>query len=38
LRVFRQAAISNDTVGNRIDALYGWCTPYPEQAVQQVAA
>jgi P22 coat protein - gene protein 5 len=38
LRVFRQAAISNDTVGNRIDALYGWCTPYPEQATQQVAA
>lgn len=38
LRVFRQAAISTDTVGNRIDALYGWATPYPEQATQQVAA
>ena len=38
LRVFRQASISNDTVANRVDALYGWATPYPEQAVQQVAA
>ena len=38
LRVFRQASISTDTVGNRIDALYGWATPYPEQATQQVAA
>jgi hypothetical protein len=38
LRVFRQAAISTDTVGNRVDALYGWATPYPEQATQQVAA
>jgi hypothetical protein len=38
LRVFRQAAISSDTVGNRVDALYGWATPYPEQATQQVAA
>jgi hypothetical protein len=38
LRVFRQAAISTDTVGNRVDALYGWATPYPEQAVQQVGA
>lgn len=38
LRVFRQAAISNDTVGNRVDALYGVATPYPEQASQQVAA
>ena len=38
LRVFRQAAISSDTVGNRVDALYGWCTPYPEQANQMVAA
>lgn len=38
LRVFRQAAISSDTVGNRVDALYGWATPYPEQAAQQVAA
>ncbi len=37
LRVFRQAAISSDTVGNRVDALYGWATPYPEQATQQVA-
>lgn len=36
LRVFRQAAISSDTVGNRVDALYGWATPYPEQASQQV--
>lgn len=38
LRVFRQAAISSDTVGNRVDALYGWATPYPEQACQQVGA
>ena len=38
LRTFRQAAISSDTVGNRVDALYGWATPYPEQAVQQVGA
>jgi len=38
LRVFRQAAISSDTVGNRVDALYGWATPYPEQAAQQVSA
>lgn len=38
LRVFRQAAISSDTVGNRVDALYGWATVYPEQATQQVAA
>lgn len=38
LRVFRQAAISTDTVGNRVDALYGWATPYPEQASQQVSA
>lgn len=38
LRVFRQAAISTDTVGNRVDALYGWATPYPEQACQQVSA
>lgn len=38
LRVFRQAAISSDTVGNRVDALYGWATPYPEQATQQVGA
>ena len=38
LRVFRQAAISSDTVGNRIDALYGWATPYPENATQQVGA
>ena len=38
LRVFRQAAISTDTVGNRVDALYGWATPYPEQATQQVSA
>lgn len=38
LRVFRQAAISSDTVGNRIDALYGWATPYAEQASQQVSA
>jgi len=37
LRVFRQAAISTDTVGNRVDCLYGWATPYPEQASQQVA-
>ena len=38
LRVFRQAALSTDTVANRVDALYGWATPYPEQATQQVAA
>lgn len=38
LRTFRQAAISTDTVGTRIDALYGWATVYPEQATQQVAA
>jgi hypothetical protein len=38
LRVFRQAAISSDTVGNRIDVLYGWATPYPELATQQVSA
>jgi P22 coat protein - gene protein 5 len=38
LRVFRQAAISTDTVGNRVDGLYGWATPYPEQASQQVSA
>lgn len=37
LRVFRQAAISSDTVGNRVDALYGWGSPYPEQATQQVS-
>ena len=38
LRVFRQAAISSDSVGNRVDALYGYATPYPEQATQQVGA
>jgi len=38
LRTFRQAAISTDTVGTRVDALYGWATPYPEQASQQVSA
>lgn len=38
LRVFRQAAISTDTVGDRVDALYGWATPYPEQACQQISA
>lgn len=38
LRTFRQAAISNDTVGTRVDALYGWATPYPEQALQQASA
>lgn len=38
MRVFRQAAISSDTVGNRVDVLYGWATPYPEQATQQVGA
>lgn len=37
LRVFRQAAISSDTVGNRVDSLYGWASPYPEQATQQVS-
>jgi hypothetical protein len=38
IRVFRQASISSDTVGNRCDILYGVATPYPEQATQQVAA
>lgn len=38
LRVFRQAAISTDTVGGRVDCLYGWATPYPEQACQLVGA
>lgn len=38
LRVFRQAAISTDTVGNRVDGLYGFATPYQEQATQQVSA
>ena len=38
VRVFRQAAISSDSVGNRVDALYGWATVYPEQASQQVGA
>lgn len=38
LRVFRQAAISSDTVGNRVDALYGWASPYPEQACLMVGA
>lgn len=38
LRVFRQAAISTDTVGGRVDALYGWATPYPEQACQFAGA
>lgn len=38
LRVFRQAAISSDTVGNRVDALYGWATVYPELAAQQSSA
>jgi len=36
LRVFRQAAIATDTVGTRVDVLYGWATPYPEQAAQMV--
>jgi hypothetical protein len=38
LRVFRQAAISTDTVGNRVDGLYGWASVYPELATQQVGA
>lgn len=38
VRVFRQAAISSDTVGNRVDTLYGYATPYPELATQQVSA
>ena len=38
VRVFRQAAISTDTVGGRVDALYGWATPYPEQACQFLGA
>ncbi len=38
IRVFRQAAISTDTVGNRCDILYGWAAPYPEQAVQLIGA
>lgn len=38
VRVFRQAAISSDTVGGRADILFGWATPYPEQAAQLVGA
>lgn len=38
MRIARQYAISSDSVGNRADTLYGWATPYPEQATQQVAA
>lgn len=38
LRVFRQAAISSDTVGNRVDILYGYASVYPELASQQVGA
>lgn len=38
VRVFRQAAISNDSVGGRVDCLYGWATPYPEQACQFLGA
>ncbi len=38
MRVFRQAAISSDSVGTRTDVLYGWCSSYPEWACQEVAA
>jgi hypothetical protein len=38
VRVFRQAAISSDSVGGRVDILYGWATPYPEQACQFLGA
>ena len=38
LRVFRQAAISTDTVGNRVDGLWGSAAVYPELASQQVGA
>lgn len=38
LRVARQYAISTDTVPARVDVLYGWATPYPEQAVQLIGA
>lgn len=38
IRIARQWAVSSDAVGNRADVLYGWATPYPEQACQQVAA
>jgi hypothetical protein len=38
IRVFRQAAISSDSVGGRVDILYGWATPYPEQACQFLGA
>jgi len=38
VRVFRQAAISTDTVGDRIDGLWGVASVYPELAAQQVGA
>lgn len=38
LRVFRQATIAADTVGNRVDALYGWATVYQEMATQTSSA
>lgn len=38
LRVARQYAMSTDTVGTRVDVLYGWATPYPEKAVQLIGA
>lgn len=34
LRVAKQYLIATDTVPCRVDALYGWATPYPELAVQ----
>jgi len=38
VRVFRQAAISTDTVGDRIDGLWGVASVYPELSSQQVGA
>lgn len=38
LRVVRQYAISTDTVPARVDVLYGWASPYPELACQQISA
>jgi hypothetical protein len=37
VRVVRQAAISTDTVGTRLDTLYGWASVYPELATNQIA-
>lgn len=38
MRVVRQYAISTDTAPARVDVLYGWATPYPEQAMQLIGA